>query len=111
MHADRWNGRDRMLTVEELQVNHCMTAMGFAFRARVDAGLATNATRRINEKRIGPDRSYHCRLHSHFAAARRHDYPVLILNIVRGGEPRVDLDARLRVLIHKGAYAARLRAG
>jgi len=50
MHTDRWNGRDRMLTVEELQVNHCMTAMGFAFRARVDAGLAANATRRINEK-------------------------------------------------------------
>jgi len=64
-----------------------------------------------NENRIGPDRSHHCRLHSHFAAARRHDYPVLILNIMRSGEPRVDLDARLRVLIHQGAYAARLRAG
>src|SRR5213595_1747192 len=64
-----------------------------------------------NEKPTGPDPSHHCRLHPHFAAARRHDYPVLILNIMRSGEPRVDLDARLRVLIHQGAYAARLRAG
>jgi hypothetical protein len=52
MHADRRHRRDRILAIDELQVDHGMPTMRFAFGARVHARFAADAARRINEESV-----------------------------------------------------------
>jgi hypothetical protein len=48
VHTDGRNRGDAGWTVEKIHMNHGVATMGFAFRAGVHAGLATNATRLID---------------------------------------------------------------
>jgi hypothetical protein len=47
-HAHHGYCGDAVLTVEEIHSDHGMTTMRLTFRASVDAGLAADATRRID---------------------------------------------------------------
>jgi hypothetical protein len=52
MPAHGWNRCDRVLAIDEIHVNHRMPAVCLAFRARIHASLAPNATRRIDEEAV-----------------------------------------------------------
>ena len=64
-----------------------------------------------NEDRVGADRGDDHRLKCDGAAARFGGRPVVVFDAELLREARVDLDARLGILIDQRADAARLRAG
>jgi hypothetical protein len=48
MPADVGRGGDTFAPLDEIEVDHRITAVGFAFLASLQAGAATNAARRID---------------------------------------------------------------
>ena len=64
-----------------------------------------------NEHGVRPDRAHHHRLQRDRRAARRYLHPVTVFDAELLGEPRVDLESRLRILLDQRTDAAGLRAG
>lgn len=52
MHANCWNCGDGVCAIDEINLNHRIAAVRFAFTAGVLTSSATDAARRINEKSV-----------------------------------------------------------